>query len=240
MKILLPLSLAGCLAAALLSTGCNTAGHQKADSTATNMEQLRKGVVALKEKVSAAASSLASVVEKAETDPKPAFDKYKKDVSALESGLSQAESSLKTMKSNGQAYFADWEQQNMALQDPDMKKSAEERRMRLTKSLDSVSKAMEEARAEIGPYMATLKDVQTYLGNDLTPSGIGEIKGKSKQVREERQLDRRQARRRGRGGREGRARVQDRQAAPAAAGAGEEDLSGRFRARRRASRGANA
>jgi hypothetical protein len=86
------------------------------------------------------------------------------------------------MRSQGQAYFAEWEKQAATINDPDLKKSAEERRTRLAKAVEEVSGAMDEARNEIKPYVASIKDVQTYLSNDLTPAGIESIEGKSKDI----------------------------------------------------------
>jgi hypothetical protein len=168
-----------------LGIACQTSGNQKADSTAMHMDELRSAVNSMKEKVTAAATSLAEVVQKGETDPKPAFDKYKKDVEAVVSGFSRTESNLKSMRAEGQSYFAEWEKQAATITDPDLKKSAEERRARLQKAVEAVSSAMEAAGAEIKPYMASIKDVQTYLSNDLTPSGVESVEGKSKQIRKD-------------------------------------------------------
>jgi hypothetical protein len=183
MKIQSALALIGLLSVLSLGTACQSSGNsQKADSTAMHMDDLKAAVNTMKQRVNACAASLAVVVEKGAVDPKPAFETYKKDVAALVEGLNKAESSLKTIKTQGQTYFQEWEKQAMSIKDPDLKKSAEDRRARLQKALDAVSTAMDGFREEVKPYVATAQDVQTYLSNDLTPAGVEGVGGKSKQM----------------------------------------------------------
>ncbi len=185
MKIHVALSFVGFLAVLALGSACASTGNEKAQSTAMHMEGLRDAVVSMKGKVNAAATSLAAVVKEREVDPKPSFAQYKKDVEAVEDVFSKAESNLKAVKAEFQTYYAEWEKQSTTIQDPDLKKSAEERRTRLSKAVDAVKAAMEAARSEITPYVAKIKDVETYLSNDLTPAGIEAISGKSEQVTDE-------------------------------------------------------
>src|ERR1051325_2676746 len=71
-----PLILSMVLALFPVSMGCQSSGHQQADTTATHMDELRADAEAAKASVHAAATSLASVVEKAELDPKPAYAQF--------------------------------------------------------------------------------------------------------------------------------------------------------------------
>lgn len=182
MKVHSTLSFMVLLSALSMGSACQSAGHQKAESTAMHMEDLSAAVTSMKQKASSCAATLATVVEKGAVDPKPPFEQYKKDVAAVVDGLANAESHLKSMKAEGQTYFAEWEKQSATIQDADLRKSADERRARLSKAVEAVSTAMDAARAEIKPFVATIQDVQTYLSNDLTPDGIKSVGGKSKQL----------------------------------------------------------
>lgn len=172
----------GILCALALAAACETSGHQRADSTAMSMDGLRAASVALKDKVTAVSTSLATVVEKADVDPQTPFKQYVKDVSALKDALNRADTNLKAMKDQGQTYFAEWQKQAASISDPDLKKKAEERREKLSKAIAEVSEAMAAARGEIAPYVKTSEDVQTYLKNDLTPAGVKSADDKSKQM----------------------------------------------------------
>jgi chromosome segregation ATPase len=182
MKTISRSTLSALLLALPLSAGCKSEGHQQADSTAMHMDDMRASVVALKGEVDAVATSLAKVVEQADVDPKAPFEQYTKNVSAMQDRLDRAESNLKSMKEQGQAYFAEWQKQNATISDPDLKKQADERREKLSKAIAEVSEAMQAASTELKPYSKESGDVQTYLKNDLTPAGVKSVKDKSKQM----------------------------------------------------------
>jgi len=177
------LSVFAVAAALALGPGCkSSSGHQASDTTAGHMDALRASADSLKAKVNAAAGSLSVVVEKAEVDPKTPFEQYKKDVAAVNDWVAKAESNLKAVRAQGQTYFAEWEKQATTMQDPELKETAEERRAELKKAVDAIGKAMEEVRVDLTPFVASIKDVQTYLSNDLTPAGIETVEGKSKKL----------------------------------------------------------
>jgi DUF2959 family protein len=182
MKTTLFLAFPGLLLAFALATGCKSSGSQQADSTAMHMDEMHAAIVSLKESVSATATSLAKVVEQADVDPKTPFEQYEKNVSATKSGVDRAGSQVKSMKEQGATYFAEWEKQAATITDPDLKEAADERRVKLSKAVGRVSEAMTEAQAELAPYLTSITDMQTYLSNDLTPSGIKSVKGKSKDI----------------------------------------------------------
>ena len=180
------LSVFAIAAALALGPGCkSSSGHSASDTTASHMDALRASADSLKARVNAAAGSLSVIVEKAEVDPKPPFAQYKKDVAAVNDWLAKAESNLKALRAQGEAYFAEWERQATTIQDPELKETAQERRTELRKAVDDIGKAMEDVRTELMPYVASIKDVQTYLSNDLTPAGIETIEGKSKKLIDE-------------------------------------------------------
>lgn len=159
-------------------SGCETAGHDKADATATNMESLRADLAALKEKSAAAYSAASNVIEKADSDPKPAFLAFQTEVKNYESARSTVVDRQKTMRSNSNDFFASWEKQTASITDPDVKQKSIERRTKLQKSIENVDKAMEGVIADTTPYSATLKNLEVYWSNDLTAGGITMMKDK--------------------------------------------------------------
>jgi hypothetical protein len=182
MKTTSQIACVGLLGALALVSGCKSEGHQQADSTAMSMDSLRVAATTLKERVNAVATSLATVVEKADVDPKVPYEQYSANVTSLKDGLDKVESNLNTMKTQGQAYFSEWEKQAATITDPDLKKKADQRREKLSKALTAVAEAMTAARTELVPFAKSNEDLRTYLKNDLTPAGIKSISDKSKQA----------------------------------------------------------
>jgi hypothetical protein len=159
-------------------SGCESAGHEKADTTAANMDTLRGDLAKLKEKSTAAYSAASNLIDKADSDPKPAFAAFQAEVKNYESARAAVVDHQKTMKSNTNDFFASWEKQTASITDPDVKQKSIERRAKLQKSIETVDKAMEGVIAETTPYSATLKNLEVYWSNDLTSGGITMMKDK--------------------------------------------------------------
>jgi predicted nucleic acid-binding Zn-ribbon protein len=172
------------LAALPLAASCKSEshGHEHADTTVTQLDQLRDAVAATKTHNSSAAEALQAVVDKAAEDPKPAFATFEKEVKALESMVASADGKLQAARSQTAAYFADWEKQSTTITDPGIRKASDERRTRLSESFEKAGTAVQKARDELQPLLTGFKDARTYLGSDLTPDGVKAIKDTAKKL----------------------------------------------------------
>ena len=159
---------------------CQSGGHQDVEATSSRMDALKTNAETLKSEASAAASSLADLVAKADTDPKPAFDKYTKDAKAVESSYNAAATRLADVRTEAGKLFKAWEERAKTITDPDLQKRSEERRENLRKSLEEVGSTTQGALDETKAFVATNTDLVKYLGQDLTPAGIKGVSDKSK------------------------------------------------------------
>lgn len=159
---------------------CQSGGHQDVEATSTRMDALKTNIENLKTQVSTAAASLADLVSKADTDPKPAYDKYAKDSKAVESSYNSAASRLAEVRTDADKLFKSWEERAKTITDPDLQKRSEERRTNLSKALDEVMQSTQKALDETKDFVKTNTDLSKYLGQDLTPAGIKAVADKSK------------------------------------------------------------
>ena len=175
-----PLLTAPLLLGLALCVGCQTAGHAKVDATSSRLQDLRASVEGLKEQITKTAGSLAAVVEQAEQDPTAAFKQYGKDAKAVESDYGQARSRLTTAQTEATKLFETWTKNASLISDPDLRAISERRRDELETELDGVVGRMEAAVQDLEAFVATSKDLQIYLSQDLTPKGIRAIAEKSR------------------------------------------------------------
>jgi hypothetical protein len=76
------------------------------------------------------------------------------------------------MQEKGQAYFTQWEAELAQVANPEIRALAEQRKAKLRESFDNVKKYTEPLKAQFDPWMSNLKDLDKYLGNDLTIAGV--------------------------------------------------------------------
>ncbi len=167
-----------CLSAGLtgLVSGCKTSGYQQADKTGESIAAFRQEVLNGKKAIDATMASLDQIAATATTNPRKAFENYSKDVSNLESTAEKVRKRAQEMREKGKAYFAQWEQELAQVKNPEIQQLAAQRKAKLNETFDSIRSVSEPLRAQFDPWMSDLKDLRTYLANDLTISGIDAAK----------------------------------------------------------------
>jgi len=165
------------LTAAGLFAGCGTtSGYKQADKTGEGIADFREAIVNGKKAIDATMKSLDQVAVSATTDPRKAFEQFSKDVANLESAANDARKCSQNAKDQGKAYFAQWEKQLADVKNPDIRALAEARKAKLQESFDKIRLLAEPLKAQFGPWMSDLKDLQKYLANDLTIAGVDAAK----------------------------------------------------------------
>lgn len=161
----------------ILLTGCGTtSGYKQADKTGAGIAEFRDEIVNGKKAIDATMKALSDIAATANTDPRKAFEQYTKSVSNLESTAAKIRSRGQSMQEQGQAYFKQWEQELSQVSNPEIRSLAEQRKAKLQETFANVRKYTEPLKAQFDPWMSDLKDLQRYLGNDLTIGGVDAAK----------------------------------------------------------------
>ena len=163
--------------AAALFTGCATSGYQQADKTGAGIAKFREEVAKAKLAVDDTVKSLGQVAVTANTNPREAFKQYSKSLANLESTAAEAKKHAADVKAQGQAYFANWEKQLAELKNPEIRNLAVQQKAKLQAAFDSIKTVSAPLKAQFDPWLSDLQDLQKYLSNDLTISGVAAAKG---------------------------------------------------------------
>jgi high-affinity Fe2+/Pb2+ permease len=154
----------------------NAAGYKLADKVGASIAEFRDEVIDVKKEVDATLASLDKIVAQATIDPRKAFKEFDKNVPDVDSAATKAKKRAMEMKEKGKKYFNEWEKELAAVNDPDIRKLAEERKAKLEASFSNIRNSMEPVRDQFNTWLASLKDLQKYLSNDLTIGGIDAAK----------------------------------------------------------------
>ena len=171
----IPLTLTSLAVVALLS-GCATSGYKQADKTGKGIAEFRAEVINLKQAVDGAMADLAATTETAATDPRKAFKAFAKSVDNVEKSRAKAGKRAASMKAAGDAYFEQWEAQLANISNPDIRNLAAERKAKLNEIFGKLRPLLERAKTDFDPFLADLKDLRTFLSQDLTITGVDAAK----------------------------------------------------------------
>jgi hypothetical protein len=163
--------------AAVLTAGCGTtSGYKQADKTGAGIAEFRAEIVNGQAAIDHTITCLDQVAASANTDPRKPFEQYSKSLANLASVAERARKRGADMKAQGQAYFAQWEKQMAEVQNPEIRELATQQRAKLQATFDNIKKYTEPLKAQFDPWLSNLKDLQKYLSNDLTVTGVDAAK----------------------------------------------------------------
>lgn len=162
----------------LLLTGsaANAAAYKLADKAGASIAEFRDEIVNVKKEVDASMASLDKVVTQATVNPRKAYEEFKKSVPRVDSAAAKAKKQAEDMKAKGQDYFKQWEKELAGVNNPEVRKLAEERKTKLQATFAKIKETTEPARDLFNTFLADLKDLQVVLGQDLTIAGIDAAK----------------------------------------------------------------
>jgi len=113
---------------------------------------------------------------------RPQFEKFKAELAKMEAKAENARKRADTMKEKGAEFFNDWETQVNSIKNEDIRKEAEKRLAKRKKSYAKILATMQEAKAELVPFMSDLNDLKKLFDAELTASSVASAKNLIRQA----------------------------------------------------------
>jgi hypothetical protein len=120
-------------------------------------------VAKVKDSIDTTVKALESVVGSQPADITANLDAFAKTVAALDGQAEIVRSHAEQMRSKGDEFFKEWE---------DPESVSPEHRAELTAAYATIKTDMDSARVAFTPFLASLKDIESYLKVDPSPKGI--------------------------------------------------------------------
>jgi chromosome segregation ATPase len=165
------ITLSGALLATSGGCGGGDAGRDRSGKAVSGLQDTRKELDNTRKQIDETNAALNSL-QTAQGDLRPAFDKYKKEVNELDKAAKSAAARAADMRERSKEYQTKWQEEMSKVTNPDLKAAAAQRAARVRDRYSTIQGMAQEARAAYDPFMRDLRDVQTYLSNDLTPAAI--------------------------------------------------------------------
>ena len=156
---------------ALVATGCARTGFDRSANIADTMSKQVTGLQEAKPQVDAMLASLEGLT-RAEGDMRPAFKKFSETLGDTEKAAARARKSSQTIREKEAEYFAEWQRQAAEITNPQIKAATQARQAEVKGNLESLSQTGRTAGEAYEPFISNMKDIRTYLSNDLTPGGV--------------------------------------------------------------------
>lgn len=170
------LSLAFCITALLgiasFLGGCATTGMDRSVKTSNSIRDVDSEIRKMVAQIDVTSASLDALVAPGQKDVKKAFKTYSHDLDNFEHEGKRTLKRIDEMREHSKEYFGEWEKQGNEYKNPEIRELSEERRIKLAAIYARVPAAGAGIKVSYTAYLTNLKEIKTYLSNDLTPQGL--------------------------------------------------------------------
>lgn len=162
----------------LMIAGCNSNGSnsmERSDKATTTMQTMDDDIKLVIVQLEATGASLAELTKSGQSDVKKAFELYSDNVTQIEKMEKDFAKHAEEMKVRGADYFDEWQKEGDKYENPQIQALSEQRRAELGVIYGRIAEnsiGMDEA---FKAYVSDVKEIQSFLSNDLTAKGVESI-----------------------------------------------------------------
>ena len=165
------------LTAALgLLAGCVSPSYDKGAATSAALTSAAWAASRTSASVNAVLEALNALTFKAEGDLRPQYE----DLVAATRRLAQSNENLaakaRALREAATAHSESWSNQLDSLRSPELRQRGSERMNEIVSRLRAMDASYAQVKNALRPFVADVRDIQTYLGADLTADGLASLK----------------------------------------------------------------
>ena len=161
------------LAAALVVlAGCVSKSYDKGAATANATQSAAAAVSQTSTRVTDVLAALNNLTFKSQGDLRNQYDTFVAASANLDKSLETLGSKVTAMRDAAATYSENWSNQLALIQSPELRQRSAERMTEVTTRLKDMDAGYVSVKNALHPFTSDLKDIQTYLGTDLTTGGL--------------------------------------------------------------------
>lgn len=165
------------LAAALtVLAGCASKTYDKGAATSLALQSAAEATTQTSTSVLGVLGALNNLTFKSEGDLRQQYDAFVSATVKLDKSVETLGSKATAMRDAAAAYSQNWSNQLATIQSADLRQRSTDRMNEVTTQLKDMDASYLGVKDSLRPFMGDLKDIQTYLGTDLTAGGLATIK----------------------------------------------------------------
>ena len=156
--------------------GCASKSYDKGTAAATATQAAGVAVAHTSTKVTDVLGALNDLTFKSQGDLRKQYDALVSATANLDKSVEALGVKATAMRDAATAFSQNWSNQLAAISSEELRKRSTERMNEVTAQLKDMDSSYLGVKNSLRPFTTDLKDIQTYLGTDLTAGGLATIK----------------------------------------------------------------
>jgi hypothetical protein len=159
-----------------LLAGCVSHSYDKGAATSNALSSTATAVSLVSTNVNGVLAALNNLTFKSAGDLRDQYDAFVSASKDLDSSMAKLDSKVTSLRSTATDYLNNWTNQMASIQNEELRKRSSDRKDEVSGKIGDVETSYQGVTNSLAPFTADVKDIQTYLGTDLTPTGLNTIK----------------------------------------------------------------
>jgi chromosome segregation ATPase len=156
--------------------GCVSHSYDKGATTSEALQASADKLTETSTRVNDTLAALNNLTFKSQGDLRDQFDAFSSSIKKLDANRDALDAQISDMHSKADVYLSDWSNQVTNIQSADLRQRSAQRKDEVAARLKTVEDSYQGVKNSFVPFTQDLKDIQTYLGTDLTAGGVASIK----------------------------------------------------------------
>ena len=156
--------------------GCVSKSYDKGADTSAALQACGDSVAKTSTGITDVLGALNSLTYNPSGDLRTQFDAFTAATRKLNDATAKLNQTVTTMQVKSSAYLENWSNQLATIQSGNIRSRSAARRDEVSAKLATVGTSYQSVKSNIAPFTSDVRDIQTYLGTDLTAAGLGAIK----------------------------------------------------------------
>jgi hypothetical protein len=156
--------------------GCASSSYDKGAATSDALSSTAAAVADTSTSVNGVLASLNNLTFKSAGDLRDQYDALVSASKDLSSSMKALDSKVVALKATADSYLADWTNKMSNIQNDELRQRSADRKAEVEGKISDVQSSYQGVTNSLAPFTSDVKDIETYLGTDLTPGGLATIK----------------------------------------------------------------
>lgn len=156
--------------------GCASKSYDKGAATAKALDTSSAAAGETSARIYDVLGTLNNLTFKSQGDLRDQYDAFVSSSKNLDSSIANLDSKVLALQGATTEYLNNWTNQLATIQNADLRQRSADRKNEVQTQLDGVNASYQGVKSQLKDFTAGVKDIQTYLGTDLTAGGLAGVK----------------------------------------------------------------
>ncbi len=156
--------------------GCASKSYDKGAATANALGASSEAAAKASTQIYDVLGTLNMLATTSQGDLRGRYDAFVKAAGKLDKATAKLDAKVIALQSATTNYLADWTNRVATIQNADLRQQSLQRNGVVANELNDVTTSYQGVKSQLQAFSTNVKDIQTYLGTDLTAAGLASVK----------------------------------------------------------------